>query len=143
MAELTDILKATNVKLKNVQREKKDLKQELKRLESDEEKLSDIAVAIMGLKETKRRMKKRDYDPGKYDTAYFYCWSIKEDDIEHSNRPKLYEECPECGEKNPVLMSYRIYDSSDIDSWTKEAFSVCICGNYNEIKKVTKTERFL
>lgn len=145
MAKLTDILKATNTKLKNVKREEESLSEQLERLGESKENLCNIREALVGLNETRRKKAKdRKYDPGRNDTAYFYCRSIGEEDIKHSNIPKLYEKCSECGERSPVLMSYeQIEDSSERDSWTKIAFSVCICGNYHKIKEVTKTERFL
>ena len=145
MVILREILSAANQKLKDVSEERESLDKKLIQLGRDQTRLINIKEAIGGLERTKKEKSDPNeyFDLGKDDTAYFYCSSIGEDDIGHSEKPDLEEACPDCGVKVPVLMSYeQTYNSPQLDMWAKTAFTVCVCGNYNEIKNILKKHRF-
>ncbi len=89
----------------------------------------------------------RGYDPGKYDTAYYFVSKITEDDIiaKKEFSPELYGNCPNCGINLPVLMLYtQTFDSPEGDYWQKEAIVLCLgCEGIHTVKTVGSEYRFL
>lgn len=144
---LTDILSRTAEELKSVDVKLKSL-EEFKRRKKELEEIRDI---INGLSVTKHAMKRpkdpnqRDYDSGKYDTAYFYLSSMNLQNLAYNKnfQPSVWVTCPKCKSQAPVLMSYtQTYDSPEGDEWCAELFTIC-CGAKNLIKKIERDNRFL
>jgi len=128
-------------------------------LEKRAETLKEIRDAISGLENTERRHREDEknknkknqkycstyFDPGKYDTAYYFVAKITEKDViaSHDFEPKLYGNCPECNSKIPVIMWYaQTYDSPEGDTWEKDAFMIC-CDKIHKVKHVASSYRFL
>lgn len=138
----------------------KETEGELAEKEKENKQFKEICSAINGLIDTEKKYAEeeeyrtgqkeksswhRGYDPGKYDTAYYFVSSITEKDIIASKEfsPKLYGNCPECKDKQPVIMSYsQTEDSPEGDTWEKDAFMLC-CNKIHEVKHVRSSYRFL
>lgn len=127
--------------------------------------LKSIKSIVRGLENTERRTKEGDerykeyregklsyndcfasyYDPGKYDTAYYFVSRISGEDIIANKEfePKLYSSCPKCKKESPVIMSYeQTEDSPEGDTWEIEAFIIC-CEKIHKIKHSASSSRFL
>lgn len=145
---LMELLKETKTELRGIKRGIKLVQEKAELLESRAKVLEQIKEAINGLDRTKTQMeekRKRSYDPGKYDTAYFYVKEISGEDIQPDSdfAPSLHEPCPKCGGHVPVIMSYnQTYDSPEGDKWQKQALLIC-CNNLNVLKTLTRDYRFL
>ena len=140
--DLTKLLNETEAELKGI----KSVQDRAKSLERRARVLEQIREAIDGLKKTKTQMKKeKNYDPGKYDTAYFYAKSMDDKDIRPSLDfvPALHKPCPKCNRHVPVVMSYtQTYDSAEGDEWQKQALLIC-CNNLTVLKTFSSDYRFL
>lgn len=148
------------VKYRGIEEKIKETEVQLSEKEKENKQLKEIGGVVNGLIATEKKYfeeeeyrtdKKekpnwhRGYDPGKCDTAYYFVSSITEKEIIASMEfsPKLYGNCPECKDKQSVIMSYsQTEDSPDGDCWEKEAFIIC-CNKIHSIKKVSSSYRFL
>ena len=148
MQNLDTVLQGTKRELIKLKKEKEVFTE----LERKEENFNKIIESIEGLERTKRETnrKKRDsldkyYDPGKYDTAFYYVKSIEENNIKRTENfnPGISEKCPDCGKEALALMSYsQTYDSPEGDTWEKEAF-IIHCDKIHYLKKIARSNRFL
>lgn len=162
--KLEEIFKSSlvNNELEGLDRLLKEREESLSQVQSKAEVLKEIKEVIEGLKKTAERYKEdgeerkkeknplgyhQSYDPGKYDTAYYFVSEITEKEIVAHKKlePKLYGKCPDCKDKLPVLMWYtQTYDSPDGDTWEKEAFMICMpCEKIHSIKHLASSYRFL
>lgn len=134
MVKINDYLARYN----NLKGKSENDKTELKTLEK-------IIFAMQGLKKMQKQYQDRAYDPGKYDTAYFYAAFASENDIAASKKfkPRIYDKCPECSKKNPVMIKYeQTEDSPEGDTWEADAFAIC-CDKIRTIKHIGGDSRFL
>lgn len=137
------------------------LKEKSEKDKTEIKTLEKIILAIQGLKKTKKEYQEterareknngripldfRAYDPGKYDTAYFYAKFANENWIVASKKfiPRIYNKCPDCGRRNPVLVRYeQTEDSLEGDTWEADAFAIC-CNKIRTIKHLGSDCRFL
>lgn len=114
------------------------LKKKFKELET-------ILKVILGLKKTKANHGQKDYDPGKYDTAYYYVQYVNNNEVVAARnfKPHQYLACTLCKKDAPLLMSYeQTYDSLECDVWEADAFIIC-CDKLQEFQHFSDSNRFL
>jgi len=115
--------------------------------------LERILDTIDGLEKTQERYSKRrkqvwggyDYDPGKYDKAYFYVFSANKDEVIVAKDFKYHQylKCDKCKKEQPLIVSYeQTADSPEGDTWEANAFIIC-CDKIQPFQTYVEADRFL
>jgi hypothetical protein len=156
MPDLKQILKTASANLEKVHLKERELHTEVETVEKRVCELSEIVRAVEGLDETRKRLEEdkskrpyANYDPGKYGPAYFFVKRIingegRSEIVASKNfEPVVFKNCPSCGEKTPLLMSYeQTEDTVDGDLWEAHAFIIC-CEKIHTIARTGSEYRFL